>query len=85
MDILVQPRASKAGIGPVRGDRLRVAVNAPAVDGRANEAVIDVLSKTLRVPRRAIEIVRGETGRRKTVRIRGATIAALTNAMRMPV
>jgi uncharacterized protein (TIGR00251 family) len=59
------------------GERLKISVNAPPVDGKANEAVIRVLAETFGVQKSAIEIVRGETGRRKTVRIRGVTLAAL--------
>jgi uncharacterized protein (TIGR00251 family) len=81
VDVVVQPRAAREGIGPVVGDRLKVAVNAPPVDGKANEAVVRVLAETLGVGRGAVEIVRGETGRRKTVRIRGATLATLTRAL----
>jgi uncharacterized protein len=73
----VQPRAAQERLGPVVGDRLKVAVNAPPVDGKANEAVIRLIAATLQIPRSAIEIARGETGRRKTLRIRGVTRAAL--------
>ncbi len=76
-DILVQPRASRVRLGPVRQDRLVVAVTAPPVDGEANRAVIDALSDALGVARSQIEIVRGDSSRRKTVRVRGATRAAL--------
>jgi uncharacterized protein (TIGR00251 family) len=76
LDIVVQPRASREGIA-LMGDRLKVSVNAPPVDGKANEAVIRVLAEALGAPRSAVEILRGETGRRKTVRIRGVTLAVL--------
>ena len=59
------------------GDRLRVAVTAPPVDGEANTAVVDALAEAFRVRRAAIAIVRGERGRRKTVHVAGATRAAL--------
>ena len=77
VDVIVQPRAARAGVGPVVGDRLRVAVTAPPVDGKANEAVVRAVAEALEIPRGAVEILRGETGRRKTLRIRGATRAAL--------
>jgi hypothetical protein len=80
VDIVVQPRASRAGLGPVVGDRLRVAVTAPPVDGKANEAVIRALAEALGIARAGVEIIRGETGRRKTVRLRGTTLAALMAA-----
>jgi uncharacterized protein len=70
-DVLVQPRASRPGVGPLVGDRLRVAVAAPPVDGQANDAVVRALAEALGVPRSAVAIVRGESGRRKTVRVTG--------------
>jgi uncharacterized protein (TIGR00251 family) len=77
VDVLVVPRASRTAVGPAVGDRLRVAVTSPPVDGAANAAVIEALADAFGVRRSAIEIVRGERGRRKTVRIVGATRATL--------
>jgi uncharacterized protein (TIGR00251 family) len=76
-EVIVQPRASRPGVGPVVGDRLRVSVSAAPVDGKANDAVIRTLAEALDVPRSAIEIVRGETNRRKTIRIRGLALDRL--------
>ena len=81
IDIAVKPRSSREGLGPVQGDRLCVAVNAPPVDGKANEAVGRVLAQAFKVARSAVVIVRGETGRKKTVRITGITAAAVTRAI----
>lgn len=72
IDVLVQPRASRARLGPVVGERLKVAVTAPPVDGKANAAVIDLVAKTLRVARRQIEVESGVTSRRKSLRVHGA-------------
>ena len=77
IDIAVKPRSSREGVGPVQADRLVVAVNAPPVDGKANEAVVRVLAEAFGVPRSAVTIVRGETGRKKTIRIAGLTAAAV--------
>jgi uncharacterized protein (TIGR00251 family) len=77
VDIVVQPRASRVRVGPVRQDRLVVAVTSPPVDGEANRAVVDALSRAAGVARGNVEIVRGDSSRRKTVRIRGASRAAL--------
>ena len=76
-DVKVVPRASRDRVGPVVGDRIKVSLTAPPVDGAANEALRALLAKALGVPRGQVEIVRGETGRRKTVRVLGATRAAL--------
>ncbi len=77
IDIAVKPRSSHEGVGPVQGDRLVVLVNAPPVDGKANAAVQRVLAETFGVARSAVAIVRGETGKKKTVRIAGITTAAV--------
>jgi uncharacterized protein len=77
LDIQVVPRASRAAVGPLVGDRLRVAVTAPPVDGAANAAVVEALADAFGVRRSAVTIVHGERGRRKTVRVAGATRATL--------
>jgi uncharacterized protein len=76
-DVLVQPRASRAKIGPRHDGRIKVAVTAPPVDGEANSAVIELIAKALGVPKRAVEVIAGETSRRKTLRVTGATIEQL--------
>jgi uncharacterized protein (TIGR00251 family) len=80
IDVIVAPRASRAGLGPVVGDRLRVAVTAPPVEGKANAAVIETIADALGIPRARVQIIRGETGRRKSVRIEGVTLAAVIAA-----
>ena len=73
IDILVQPRASRAKIGPMHDDRLKVAVTAPPVDGEANAAVIELFAKRLGVPRSSVEIVAGASSRKKTIKIANVT------------
>lgn len=75
IDVLVQPRASRAKIGPRHDGRIKVAVTAPPVDGEANTAVIELLAKSLGVAKSAVEVIAGTTSRRKTVRIGGITEA----------
>ena len=82
VDVQVVPRASRVAVGPAVGDRLRVAVTAPPVDGAANAAVIDALARAFGVRRAAVRIVRGETGRRKTVEIDGGNPATLQALLR---
>jgi uncharacterized protein (TIGR00251 family) len=76
-DVLVQPRASRAKVGPLHDGRLKLAVTAPPVDGEANAAVIELLAKSVGVSRGAIEVVAGASSRRKTVRIAGVARAAI--------
>ena len=68
--VRLQPRASKNEITGLQGSSLRVRVTAPPVDGMANQALIDLLSETLQVPRRDVRIVSGVTSRTKVVEIR---------------
>jgi uncharacterized protein len=82
IDVLVVPRAARAAVGPMVGDRLRVAVTAPPVDGEANAAVIEALAEAFGVCRAAITILRGERGRRKTVEVIGADAGALERLSR---
>ena len=73
IDILVQPRASRARIGPMHDGRIKIAVTSPPVDGEANAAVIELFAKRLGVPRSSVEIVAGASSRRKTLRIANVT------------
>ena len=57
------------------GDALKVKVQAPALDGRANAALTDFLADQLGLPRRAVVLVRGDKSRQKVVRIDGLTRA----------
>jgi len=76
-DVLVQPRASRAKVGPLHDGRLKVAVTSPPVDGEANAAVIELLAKTLGVARGAVEVIAGASSRRKTIKVRGVARAAV--------
>jgi uncharacterized protein len=77
LDVLVQPRASRARLGPLHDGRLKVSVTAPPVDGEANAAVIELFAKSLDVPRGSVEVIAGASSRRKTVRIATASPAAV--------
>jgi uncharacterized protein (TIGR00251 family) len=56
-------------------------VTAPPVDGRANAAVIKLLAEWLGVSRSAVQIVRGETSRRKIVEIEGVSMEAASQRL----
>jgi uncharacterized protein len=68
----IQPRSSREGIVGVHGDRLRVRVSAPPVEGAANARLIEVLAKALDLPRGALRLAHGERSRDKEVLIAGA-------------
>ena len=69
--IRVQPRARKNAIIGEIGDALKIALTAPPIEGRANEACIEFLAEFLKVPRSSVTIAAGETSRNKVIRIAG--------------
>ena len=77
----LQPGARRNGVCGTHGGRLRLAIAAPPVDGRANEALAAWIAGTLGVPRRQVRIAAGERSRDKTVRIDGVTAAEVARAM----
>ena len=75
LKVRVQPRAAQDALGGVRAGALVVRLNAPPVDGRANEALARFLGRLLDVPPSAISLVRGASGRAKVVRVAGGDAA----------
>jgi uncharacterized protein (TIGR00251 family) len=73
LSVRVIPRARKTECAGFRDDVLVIRVAAPPVDGAANDALIEFLSSAFDVPRRAVQILGGESGRRKRIAIDGVT------------
>lgn len=76
LNIRVIPRAKRSEVAGTRGDAWLVRLQAPPVDGAANEELIALLAKLLGVPRRAVTIVGGERSREKRVHVAGIAAAA---------
>lgn len=85
LDIRVQPRASRNSI-EIDGERpdvkIIVRVTAAPEGGKANDAVVALLAKRLRVPKRSIQIVRGHKSRDKRISIEGKSAAEALKAIR---
>ena len=77
LEVRVQPRASRSEFAGLHGDRVRVRLQAPPVDGRANAALVEFLAEAFDVPRARVSIEHGLAGRDKRVRIRDAGAIAL--------
>ena len=75
--VRVVPRASRSEIAGELDGALRVRVNAPPVDGAANEELVRLLARELKVRAGAVEILSGHSSRTKTVLVRGADSLAL--------
>jgi uncharacterized protein (TIGR00251 family) len=81
LELLVQPRASRTRVVGEHDGRLKVQLAAPPVDGEANAALVAFLADALGVRKADVVVVRGETGRRKTVRVAGVTGAQAAAAL----
>ena len=71
--VRVQPRASKDEIAGEMGGALKVRLQAPAVEDRANEALVEFMAQLLKTPKSAVRILSGDRSRMKRIEIRGVT------------
>jgi uncharacterized protein (TIGR00251 family) len=71
--VKIHPRAKKNAITGQVGDALKVALTAPPVDGKANDACIEFFAKLLNVARSSVTIAAGQTSRNKVIRVAGLT------------
>lgn len=69
LDVHIQPKASRDSITGGHGDRLKIRITAPPVEGRANEHLLKYLANEFAVPRRQVLLLAGAGGRSKRVRI----------------
>jgi len=80
--VKVHPRARKNAITGVIGNALKLALTAPPIEGRANEAGIDFIAKFLNVPRSSVTIAAGESSRQKLIRVAGVRAAQVEEKLR---
>ncbi|MCE9685237.1 DUF167 family protein YggU [Shewanella sp. AS16] len=69
LNLYIQPKASRDQIVGLHGEELKVAITAPPVDGKANAHLSKYLAKAFKVPKSDIQILKGELGRHKQVKI----------------
>lgn len=67
----LQPGAKRSAICGMFGDALKIAIQAPPVDGKANSALREFLADRLKLPTAAVTLVSGASGRDKRVRVEG--------------
>jgi len=73
--VRVQPRASKNEVAGLMDGALKIRLQAPAVEGRANEALCEFLAEILKRPKSAVRILAGDRSRTKRVEVFGVTAA----------
>jgi len=84
LSVRLHPGARKNGVTGVHADAVKIALTAPPVDGKANEALIAFLAEALHMPRARVSLVAGATSRAKMVRITGKSAAEVAAAL-LPV
>jgi hypothetical protein len=67
-----QPGARRTEVAGLHGDALKIRVAAPALEGRANDALIDFIAMRLGIAKREVRLVSGEKSREKRFEIRAA-------------
>jgi uncharacterized protein (TIGR00251 family) len=75
LSIKAIPNAPRSEIVGWLGDALKIKVHAPAVEGRATQALCEFLAEQLRVSKRAVTVLQGETSRLKVIHVSGLTKA----------
>lgn len=73
--VRVIPRAARTEIQGEHGDELKIRLNAPPVDGKANQSLIKFLSKKLHVSKGSIALLSGDSSRSKRLEISGLSLA----------
>lgn len=71
IQVRISPRARRTGAGGVHDGRLKISLQAPPVDGKANEALAGFLSRSLGIRKQDIRIRSGERSREKTIALAG--------------
>jgi len=71
--VKVQPRAKKNAIVGEVGEALKLALTAPPIEGRANQACVAFLAELLNVSRSSVTIAAGQSSRNKVIRVAGMT------------
>lgn len=79
--VRVQPRATRSGVVGAHGDAIKVRITAPAVEGAANDALVELLATTFGVRVGDVTIVAGAKARSKIVELRGVTEARVRQLM----
>jgi uncharacterized protein len=83
--VRAQPGAKKTAIAGIYGEgdaaQLKIAVQAPPIEGRANEALVKFLADKFDLPKSSVEIVSGELGRSKVFLLRGVTLADVQSVL----
>lgn len=77
----VQPRASKTGVSGIYGTAVKITLNAPPVDGKANASLCEFLAKKCGIAKSLASVISGDTARDKQVLLQGLTPETVADAL----
>ena len=78
--ITVSPKSSRSAITVLPGGEIKIFLTSPPVDGKANDELVALLSKTLHTAKSHIEIDKGAHGRKKRIVVHGMTQSEIQSA-----
>lgn len=81
--VRVLPRSSKNRIADIEDNIYKIKLTAPPIDGKANKALQQFLSKKLGIPKTNIEIISGERSRVKSIKIHGLSDREVEEKLRV--
>lgn len=81
VSVHVQPNASATQLVGLHGDALKVRLQSPPVDGKANKALIAYFARLLGLPKSSVRISKGKSSRAKTLEVRGIDQATLCSLL----
>lgn len=84
LHLFIQPKASRNEFVGIHDKELKVKITAPPIDGRANEGLIEFVSEIFGVPKRDVQLVRGESSRHKVVEIQGVSAEKVREILNLP-
>lgn len=77
----IQPRAARTEVAGEYDGAIKLRINAPPVDNKANEECRKFLSKLFGIATSAVEIIQGESSRNKVIRVRGMTAEQIRKSL----
>jgi uncharacterized protein (TIGR00251 family) len=81
LSLHIQPGARKTEISGIHGNALKIRLAAPPVDGKANDALLAFLARTLGLPKSRVLLVSGQTSRSKRVAVTGLSSAEIASRL----
>jgi hypothetical protein len=69
VEVVLQPRASRNEVAGIQGERLKIKVTSPPIEGMANKKLCEFLADLLGIGKQRVQVVAGQTGRIKRVKI----------------